>query len=133
MLVDVREQESAEQSNPTGQSASEQQQASEQEWPAGRLAGDIALYTLARLGMLVLVAAVLVLVGVPFLVAAAVSVIAVMPLSMLVFGTLRRRVATGIAVRKQARQTRREALRAELRGEEERAEPHGEKGGSASA
>ncbi|MHA6801439.1 DUF4229 domain-containing protein [Bounagaea algeriensis] len=129
----MREQESAEQSDPAAQSASDARQTSEQEWPAGRLAGDIALYTLARLGMLALVAAVLVLVGVPFLVAAAVSVIVVMPASMLVFGALRRRVATGIAVRKQARQARREALRAELRGEQERAELRGEQDDPASA
>ncbi|MHA6805967.1 DUF4229 domain-containing protein [Salinifilum ghardaiensis] len=125
----MREQESAEQPGTTGRSdpveqpdaaersAPDSRQSAEQEWPAARLAGDIALYTLARLGMLVVVAAVLTLLGVPFLVAAAVSVVVVMPVSMLVFGALRRRVATGIAVRKQARQARREALRAELRGE----------------
>lgn len=95
----------------------------EQETSAGQtpssagLARDIALYTLARLGMLVVAAAILMLFGVPLLVAAAVSVVLVMPLSMLVFGSLRRKVATGIALRAQARKARRESLRAQLRGE----------------
>ena len=48
------------------------------------LGRDLALYTVARLGMVVVVAGVLVLLGAPLLVAAAVSVIVVMPLSMLV-------------------------------------------------
>ena len=78
---------------------------------------DIALYTVARLGMLALVLAVLMLLGVPFLVAAAVSVVVVMPVSMLVFGKLRRRVATGMALRGEQRRQRRAELQAQLRGE----------------
>lgn len=83
--------------------------------PDGRtnLARDIALYTLARLGLLVAVTAVISACQVPVLVAAAVSVVVVMPLSMLVFGKLRRRVAAGMVHRAQ----RREELRAQLRGD----------------
>lgn len=113
MLVDVQEQETtedAQQSVPTGVAPNT--------GSAAHVARDLALYTIARLGMLVVVAAILALVGVPLLVAAAVAVVFVMPLSMLVFGSLRRRVATGIAVRKQERQQRRERLRAQLRGDE---------------
>ena len=86
------------------------------EAPATNLARDLLLYTLARLGILVVSAGVLVLLHVPLLVAAAVAVVLVMPLSMLVFGSLRRRVATGLAQRSQRRQAQRERLRAQLRG-----------------
>nr|WP_228046553.1 DUF4229 domain-containing protein [Saccharopolyspora sp. HNM0983] len=75
------------------------------------------MYTLARFGLVAAVAAILLVAGVPLLVALAVSVVAVMPLSMLVFGTLRVRVATGIAERGQARKARRDRLRAQLRGD----------------
>jgi ABC-type bacteriocin/lantibiotic exporter with double-glycine peptidase domain len=81
------------------------------------LARDIALYTVARLSMVVVVAAALMLARVPGLVAVAVAVVVVMPLSLLVFGQLRRRVATGMAVRTAERRARREELRAQLRGE----------------
>lgn len=85
------------------------------ELPATNLPRDLLLYTLARLGILVVSAGVLVLLHVPLLVAAAVAVVLVMPLSMVVFGSLRRRVATGIAQRTAARRERREQLRAQLR------------------
>jgi ABC-type bacteriocin/lantibiotic exporter with double-glycine peptidase domain len=85
--------------------------------PKPSLARDIALYTLARLSMVVVVAAALMLVRVPGLVALAVSVVVVMPLSLLVFGQLRRRVAAGMAERAADRRARREELRAQLRGE----------------
>lgn len=67
--------------------------------------------------MVVVVAAALMLVRVPGLVALAVSVVVVMPLSLLVFGQLRRRVAAGMAERAADRRARREELRAQLRGE----------------
>ncbi|MCA1187704.1 MULTISPECIES: DUF4229 domain-containing protein [unclassified Saccharopolyspora] len=86
--------------------------------PPTNLARDIALYTVVRLAMLLVVTAVIALCGVPLLVAAAVSVVVVMPLSMLVFGGLRRRVATGMVHRAR----RREQLRAQLRGDREHAD-----------
>lgn len=87
--------------------------------PERNLAIDLTLYTLARLGLLVITAAALTLAGVPLLVSAAVSVVAVLPLSLLLFGSLRRRVATGIAERTQLRRQRRAQLRAELQSPRE--------------
>lgn len=81
------------------------------------LARDIALYTVARFGLVAIVAALLMLAQVPVLVAVAVSVVVVMPLSLLVFGRLRRRVAIGMAERTEDRRVRREQLRAQLRGD----------------
>lgn len=96
----------------------EQQQVKSEDAPAeSSLALDITLYTLARLGMLALAVAILMFFGVPFLVSAAVGVVVVMPLSMFVFGGLRRRVAVGMAERTRHRREQRERLRAELRGE----------------
>ncbi|MEV0086605.1 DUF4229 domain-containing protein [Saccharopolyspora sp. NPDC050642] len=77
------------------------------------LTRDITLYTLARLGLVAAVTALLVLVHVPVLVALAVAVVVAMPLSLLVFGGLRRKVAAGMA----ERGARRAELRAQLRGE----------------
>lgn len=96
-----------------------QQQEAEREVHASTLARDIALYTLARFGLVAVVTVLLLLTGVPLLVALAVSVVVVMPLSMVVFSKLRVRVATGIAERGQARKARRDHLRAQLRGEQD--------------
>lgn len=79
-------------------------------------ARDLALYTLARLAMVAVVIGILVSFKVPLLVAAVVSIIFVMPLSMLVLGTLRRRVAFGMAERTEARRQRRAELHAQLSG-----------------
>jgi ABC-type bacteriocin/lantibiotic exporter with double-glycine peptidase domain len=107
----------------------EQQEATgESQAVTSRLVLDIVLYSVARLGMLVAVTAVLVLFGVPLLVAAVVSVVVVMPLSMLVFGRLRRRVAAGMAERSAHRRARREELRAQLRGERGRDADSGDSG-----
>ncbi|SEG89936.1 Protein of unknown function [Saccharopolyspora kobensis] len=67
--------------------------------------------------MVIAVAALLMLAKVPALVALAVSVVVVMPLSLLVFGKLRRRVAIGMAERAAERKARREELLAQLRGD----------------
>ncbi|WP_433870377.1 DUF4229 domain-containing protein [Saccharopolyspora sp. CA-218241] len=96
----------------------EQQEAeSPERTRSSSLATDVVLYTLARFGMLAVAIAALMLFGVPLLVAAAVGVVLVMPLSMLVFGTLRRRVASGMADRAAERRARRDELRAQLRGD----------------
>ena len=86
----------------------QEQQSVQEAAPAAEthLARDIALYTLARLALLLAVTAVITACGVPLLVAAAVSVVVVMPVSMLVFGGLRRRVATGMAERAAERKSR---------------------------
>ncbi|MEG9515086.1 DUF4229 domain-containing protein [Saccharopolyspora indica] len=67
--------------------------------------------------MVIAVAALLMLAKVPALVALAVSVVVVMPLSLLVFGKLRRRVAIGMAERGAERKARREELLSQLRGD----------------
>ncbi|QUH05271.1 DUF4229 domain-containing protein [Saccharopolyspora erythraea] len=93
----------------------EDEQVTEQ--PGSTLARDVALYTLARLGMLAAATALLLVFQVPLLVAVAVAVVLVMPISMLVLGSLRRRVATGMAERAERRRAQRDELRAQLRGE----------------
>lgn len=83
------------------------------------LSRDIALYTAARLGIVAVIAAVLLLVKIPLLVALAVAVVAALPLSMLLLKGLHQRVAAGMAVRGEARRGEREKLRAQLRGQRE--------------
>jgi Flp pilus assembly protein TadB len=81
------------------------------------LGRDLALYTLARLALVVVVAVVLVLAGVPLLISVGVGVIAGLPLSMLLLRGLHNRVSAGLAARSAARRAQRARLRAELRGE----------------
>lgn len=81
------------------------------------LALDLTLYTLARLGMVLVLAALLLLFRVPLLVALAVSVVVVMPLSLVLLKGLRHRVALGVEERTRQRRERRDELRAQLRGE----------------
>lgn len=83
------------------------------------LGRDIALYTAARVGIVVVIAAVLVLVKIPLLVALAVAVVAAFPLSMLLLKGLNQRVAAAMAERGEARRTERDKLRAELRGDDQ--------------
>ncbi|SDR11031.1 DUF4229 domain-containing protein [Actinopolyspora saharensis] len=91
-------------------------QNSREERKSNRLALDIALYTVARFGLLAVLAGVLVLFRVPLLVALAVAVVVAMPLSLVIFSGLRRRVAEGMAERSRVRRERKERLRAQLRG-----------------
>ncbi|QGK72456.1 DUF4229 domain-containing protein [Allosaccharopolyspora coralli] len=67
--------------------------------------------------MVVALAAVLLLFRVPLLVALAVAVVVVMPLSLVLFKGLRHRVAVGVEERTRHRRARRDELRAQLRGE----------------
>jgi hypothetical protein len=80
---------------------------------------DIVLYTAARLGLVAVVTAVLVLVKIPLLVGLAVAVVVAFPLSLLLFRGLSQRVNAGAALRGQSRRAERERLRAQLRGEGE--------------
>jgi Flp pilus assembly protein TadB len=86
--------------------------------PQGALTRDLTLYTVARLGLLAVVAGVLVVAHVPLLVALVVAVVVAMPLSLVVFRGLRARVTAGLAERGAARRAERDRLRAQLRGEE---------------
>ncbi|MBB4852860.1 hypothetical protein HNP40_000226 [Mycobacteroides chelonae] len=92
--------------------------------PGSRLAIDIALYTLARLGLAVILT--LVIFGVarligyqdfPLAIAILFALIIALPLGMAVFAPLRRRVTASIAVVDERRRADRADLQARLRGE----------------
>ena len=100
------------------------------------LAATVALYALARLGLLALIVALLVMAGTPFVIALLVALIVALPLSMFVFRGLRTRLDVALAAARARRGEERAALRARLRGEpeppagsaeatEDRAEPAG--------
>ncbi|GAA4486546.1 DUF4229 domain-containing protein [Rhodococcus olei] len=89
----------------------------------GKLARDLALYTVARLGLVVVIAALilggskLVGVDVPLLVALIFAVIIALPLSLVLFKSLRVRVNEQISAVDAQRRRDREDLRSKLRGE----------------
>jgi hypothetical protein len=85
----------------------------------GSLRRDIVLYTIARIALVAVVTAALVMFKIPLLVGLAVAVVVAYPLSMVLLRGLNDRVAAGMAVRGQARREERDKLRAQLRGEEE--------------
>jgi membrane protein implicated in regulation of membrane protease activity len=85
----------------------------------GGLAAAVALYALARLGLLALIAGLLVLAGTPLVIAVLVALVVALPLSMLLFRGLRARLDGALAVARERRGAQREALRAGLRGEGE--------------
>ncbi|MBF6333736.1 DUF4229 domain-containing protein [Nocardia transvalensis] len=93
--------------------------------PAGRrLARNLALYTLARLALVAVIAAVIVAlarllkVDIPLIVALLFALIVAMPLSLVVFKRLRARVNEDIAAVDEKRRTDKAQLRARMRGEE---------------
>ncbi|HET9254813.1 MAG TPA: DUF4229 domain-containing protein [Pseudonocardiaceae bacterium] len=81
------------------------------------LARDLALYTLARFALIAVLAAVLVLAGVPLPVAILLALVVALPLSMVLLGSLRSRVSAGLAVAGARRRAERDRLRRQLRGE----------------
>ncbi|GGK50470.1 DUF4229 domain-containing protein [Nocardia camponoti] len=90
-----------------------------------RLALNLGIYTLARIGLVVVIAALivgvaqLVNVDVPLIVAALFAVIVAMPLSLTLFKKLRARVNADIAVVDAKRRQDKAQLRARLRGGED--------------
>ena len=95
---------------------------------AGRkpgLAVTIALYALARLALVAVVAGLLALAGVPIILAVLLGLIVALPLSMVLFRGMRVRLDTAIAVAGARRSAERDALRARLRGEEPDPGRHG--------
>ena len=82
------------------------------------LATAIWLYALARLGLVAVVAGLLVLAGVPFLIALLVGLIVALPLSMVLFRGLRGQLDSALAQARERRATERDALRRRLRGDE---------------
>jgi Protein of unknown function (DUF4229) len=89
--------------------------------PAGEpgIAVVLALYTLARLGLLAAVAGLLLLAGTPLVISVLVALIVALPLSMLLFRGLRARLDAALAVTRVRRGAERAALRARLRGAED--------------
>lgn len=91
-----------------------------------RLAKHIVYYTFARLAMFVALAAVIEGVGTaavdefPLLLAAALALVVSLPLSMVLFKSLRLQVNRDISAVDATRRAHREALEAELRGEADR-------------
>ncbi|MGH3865560.1 MAG: DUF4229 domain-containing protein [Pseudonocardiaceae bacterium] len=87
--------------------------------PPGRpaLARDVALYTAARLALVAVTALLLLLAGVPLLVAVLLAVVVALPLSVLLLGSLRARVNAGLVMAGARRRVERERLRRQLRGE----------------
>ncbi|MET8876651.1 DUF4229 domain-containing protein [Nocardia sp. NPDC004278] len=90
-----------------------------------RLARNLVLYTLARLGLVVVITAViigiarLVSVEIPMVVAALFALIIAMPLSLTVFKRLRARVNEDIAIVDAKRRQDKAQLRARLRGDDD--------------
>jgi len=82
------------------------------------LVGTLVAYTLARLAIVVAVAGLLVLAGVPLLLALLIGVVAAVPLSMLLLRGLRKRMDAGVAAVQERRTAQRDVLRARLRGDE---------------
>lgn len=89
----------------------------------GALVRDVALYSLARLGLVIVLAVVILYVPrifgveIPLLVAALFAVLIALPVSLVLFKSLRRRVTEGIAAVDERRRTDREDLENRLRGE----------------
>ncbi|MGQ4596907.1 DUF4229 domain-containing protein [Nocardia sp. R6R-6] len=93
------------------------------------MARNLALYTVARLGLVVVLTAVIVLaakvasVDIPLVVAALFALIIAMPLSLTLFKRLRARVNEDIALVDERRRRDKAQLRARLRGEDPRDPP----------
>lgn len=89
----------------------------------GQLARDVGLYSVARLLLVVVIGAVIIgggkLAGtdVPLIVAALFAVLIALPLSLLLFAKLRKRVNAGIAAVDAQRRSDRDDLRSKLRGD----------------
>ncbi|MET7773824.1 DUF4229 domain-containing protein [Nocardia sp. NPDC005366] len=89
-----------------------------------RLAKNLALYTVARLALVAVITAAIILVArlvqvdVPVVVAALFALIIAMPLSLTLFKKLRARVNEDIAVLDEKRRKDKARLRARLRGED---------------
>jgi len=77
----------------------------------------VAVYTAVRLALLAAVTAVLVLAGVPLLVAAMIAVVASLALSFVLFRGMRARLGAAVLESRSRRNAERARLRASLRGE----------------
>jgi hypothetical protein len=86
------------------------------------LAATFGLYALARLGLVAIVAALLLVAGVPLLIALLVALIVALPLSMVLFRGLRGRLDAALAQVRERRARERDALRSRLRGDADAAQ-----------
>ena len=91
--------------------------------PEPGVAGVLVIYGLARVGLVVLIAGLLLLAGTPLVIAVLVALIVALPLSMLLFRGLRSRLEDALAVAQARRGAQRAALRAGLRGDPEPDDP----------
>jgi hypothetical protein len=85
--------------------------------PPADLNRQLVLYTLARVGLFVVLALILIFAHVPLVVAPVIAIVVALPLSMLLFRNWSQRVSAGLALRSAQRQATRDQLRARLRGE----------------
>lgn len=85
--------------------------------PPADLNRQLALYTLARVGLFVVIAVILIVAHVPLVVAPVIAIVVALPLSMLLFRDWSQRVSAGLATRAAQRRATRDDLRAKLRGE----------------
>ncbi|QBJ95699.1 DUF4229 domain-containing protein [Rhodococcus sp. ABRD24] len=101
------------------------EQASSDGVTKGRLARDVALYSVARLGLVVVLAVAIIGgaklfdVEIPLLVAAIFAVLIALPLSLVLFAKLRRRVNESITAIDAQRRSDKADLHAKLRGEDQ--------------
>lgn len=90
---------------------------------SGTLIRDVALYSVARLGLVVALTLLILYVPrvfgveIPLLVAALFAVLIALPVSLVLFASLRRRVNEGIAAVDERRRTERADLEKRMRGE----------------
>jgi hypothetical protein len=82
------------------------------------LVGPLLAYTAARLAIVAVVAGLLLVAGVPLLLALLIGLIAALPLSMVLLRGLRGRLDASMAVVRERRAAEREVLRARLRGDD---------------
>lgn len=104
--------------NPDGPAA-----APELPTPPADLNRQLVLYTLARVGLFVVLCAILIIAHVPVLVAPVIAIVVALPLSMVLLRSWSQRVSAGLAARTAARKATRDDLRSRLRGEFAAEEP----------
>jgi hypothetical protein len=86
------------------------------------LASTLTLYALARIALVGVIAALLSVAGVPLLLSVLLGLIVALPLSLVVFRSLRARLDLALGEARRRRSAERESLRSRLRGEEPRRE-----------
>ena len=75
------------------------------------------VFTVLRLGLIVVLTAILYFCTLPLIIALTIAIILQLPLSLLLFGGPRARLNAALATRNAGRRQERERLRAELRGD----------------